>query len=444
MNHTSIKYTYFLYIFLLSTVVCLLFQSSQAKAEELQEPVAALPDQIRDFQTCALVGLKRVPQLQKSKLEIAIRHLDEEDSAWSFFPDLQLSSYYYVSEDDTTISFNAANYRPWEPYYSLQAKQLITQIAMLEHVEATSLALKRLADTFLQLVAFSQIDEHYKNILDLQEKRFSYTEKRRKNTITAEVDLEIAKQTLAYIIAEHKTISQQQEALINGLCITMNLPGPEIFNLEPDLVLEQILGPLERVNDMSSPSDSIELQVVDKKLLLQEKKILLAYSKYMPDFSFGVRSPDVLSETTNAEDDLFFYVGVSLKFWDGRKRKRDITRQKMKLQQMHIERKEVENSERLAWLEAMQIYSRANSEHQLSLTKEKVKSLEVKKKQFDYQNGKIRLPQLIDQQIAIHRASITSIRKELALNRAILHLRHLSGRLLKDTINVSLAKIPHE
>ncbi|MBU1565912.1 MAG: TolC family protein, partial [Proteobacteria bacterium] len=313
------------------------------KAANLEGPDSIVPEHIKDFKTCALVSLKNIPELQRSKMEIDIRRLDEDDSRWSYFPTLQLSSNYYISQDQATISFQIANFRPWEPYFTLEARILITQIVMLKHVQATAQSLKKLADIFLQLIAFSEIDTHYKQIIELNQQRMRYVENRQVSGMISPLELEVEKRTIALVTAERQGNLEKREALLNGLCIAMKLPDPNIFELDDSLILKQIIGSegLPALEDLSPPENSINQQIMAKKQILQEKQILLAYSKFMPDFSFGVRSPDVLNVSIDADKDYFFYVGMDLTLWDGNKRSRDITRQEMLLRQMQFEKREL-------------------------------------------------------------------------------------------------------
>ncbi|MFH0782113.1 MAG: TolC family protein [Pseudomonadota bacterium] len=419
---------------------------TDVKALNLEGPDSTIPEQIKDFKTCALVSLKNIPEFQRSKMEIDIRRLDEEDSRWSYLPTLQLSSRYYVSQDEATISFQVANFRPWEPYFTLEARILITQIVMLKHVQATAQSLKKLADSFLQLIALSQIDTHYKQIAELYQQQLRYVENRQESGMVTPLEVEVAKRTIALVTAERQGNSQKRQALLNGLCIAMNLPDPKIFELDDSLVLKQIIGSegLMALQDLSPPENPINRQIMIKKQILQGKQILLAYSKFMPDFSFGVRSPDVLNVSVDADKDYFFYIGMDLTLWDGNKRSRDITRQEMLLRQMQYEKKELENNDSVEWLQATQQYSYAKSEYALSQSVENLNRSQLEKKQFDYDSGRIQLPDLLNHQISMHRDKINFVQKELAFNRAGLQLRYLSGQLLKDTINISLIDIPYE
>ncbi len=436
----------FPYLYLLILSGYLIFHLTGVKAASPEGPDSIAPEQINDFKTCAVVSLQNIPELQRSKMEIDIRRLDEDDSRWSYFPTLQLSSKYFFSQDQTTISFQAANFRPWEPYFTLEARILITQIVMLKHVQATAQSLKKLADTFLQLIAFSEIDTHYKQITELSQQRLRYVENRQDSGMITPLELEVEKRTIALAAAEHQGNWEKRQTLLNGLCTAMGLPDPKIFKLDEALVLKQIIGSegLPALQDLSPPENSINQQIMIKKQILQEKQILLAYSKYMPDFSFGVRSPDVLNVSIDSDKDYFFYIGMDLTLWDGNKRSRDITRQEMLLRQMQFEKKELDNNDSGEWLQAVQQFSYARSEYALLQSVENLNGTQLKKKQSEYDSGIIRLPDLLSQQIAMHRDKINFIQKELAYNRAGLQLRYLSGQLLKDTINISLVDIPYE
>jgi len=70
--------------------------------------------------------------------------------------------------------------------------------------------------------------------------------------------------------------------------------------------------------------------------------------------------------------------------------------------------------------------------------------LEIKRKQFEYDNGTAMLPALLNEKIALHRHRIRILEKKLELNKAALYLRHLSGRLLGDTVKISFDPKTHE
>ena len=427
-------------------ILLLLFTPISILAKGTAPPDTTLPESIEDFKTCAITTLKRTPQLQRSKIEIAIRHLDEDDSRWSYAPELILSSYYYFAEEDATVSLRAANYRPWEPYYSLQARKLISRIVKLKHLQATAQALYKLADTFLQLIAIDQNETLYKQIIALSEKKLHFVQQQVNSGSATPLALEFEKQRHAFILKEYEGNNIKRETLLNGLCIMLDLPDPGIFNLNNRKVLKQILGSgdLASLQNLPREKDSTNLQIAKIKEQLQQKKIILAYSKFIPDITFGVRSPDILNVSIDADQSYFFYTGINITLWDGKKRSRDITRQQLILRQMKFEYKEIENKDAVEWLQAMQEFLSAKSQYTLAQSHEKLKEIQLKKKKFEYENGIIQLPELLDHQIAQNRKKLKTIQKDLSLKKAGLRLRHLSGQLLKDTLNISLTENSYE
>lgn len=111
---------------------------------------------------------------------------------------------------------------------------------------------------------------------------------------------------------------------------------------------------------------------------------------------------------------------------------------------MHFENREIENNNSLEWLQATQQYAFAKSDYTVAQSTEKLNRIRMKKLKFDYANGTIKLPALLNYQIALHRDELHTIQKDFAFNTAKLKLRHLSGQLLKDTFNISLAETPYE
>ncbi len=436
---------FFLYLLIPALTVLSVFPGTVRATEEL-ESNTDIPELINDFKSCAVTGLKRIPQLQRSKMEVEIRRLDEDDSRWSYVPRISLSTNYYFTENDTTISLNAANYRPWEPYFTLAAREIITRIAMLEHLKATAQSLFSLADTLLQIVALDQKNTVYEKMRELSEKKLNYIRQRSQNGTAPPIELEIAAQEHTVVISEQQANTIQRDALLNGLCISLDIPDSGIFKFDSSLVLKQILGSSipSASQKIPQPEDSIARQIAILKERLQEKRILLAYSKYMPDVTLGVRSPDVLNVSVNNEQNLFLYTGITLTLWDGKKRSRDITRQKMVLRQMKFKNRAIKNSASLEWFRATKEFSLAKSRNTLFLSSLKLKEIQIKKSESDYSSGSISLPELLSLQIDLLRNRIKAIEKNHSTNQAWLKLRHLSGQLLKDTLNISFMDSSHE
>lgn len=111
---------------------------------------------------------------------------------------------------------------------------------------------------------------------------------------------------------------------------------------------------------------------------------------------------------------------------------------------MHFENREIENNDSLEWLQATQQYAFAKSEYKMAQSVDKLNRIRMKKWKLDYTNGTTNLPAFLNYQIGLHRDELKTIRKKFTFNKAKLQLRHLSGQLLRDTFNISLAEIPYE
>ena len=142
-----------------------------------------------DFDTAARLAIRQSPFLTKSDLEIQIRRLDEKDSKSDFFPSLNFRTSYYVNNatvntgsvnGETTLysryslAFTSGPYSPWEAYYSLQVRKLITKIAILNHLKIISQGLNLLGTSFLQLDTLTKMAQVQHELIQLVEKQLKF------------------------------------------------------------------------------------------------------------------------------------------------------------------------------------------------------------------------------------------------------------------------------
>ena len=125
--------------------------SAPAGAAQLDRAarIKDLPSGSIDFDTAARIAIRQSPLLTKSDLEIQIRRLDEKDSKSDFFPSFNFRTQYFVNDvtvngqslySKYSLNFTSAPYSPWEAYFSLQGRKLITKIAILTHLKIISRA----------------------------------------------------------------------------------------------------------------------------------------------------------------------------------------------------------------------------------------------------------------------------------------------------------------
>jgi outer membrane protein TolC len=201
--------------------------------------------------------------------------------------------------------------------------------------------------------------------------------------------------------------------------------------LSPDLrdVRRQVLGNFDAnaATLEQARTRSWELKINDIKKKLQEYHITVAKTRLLPVFFGGVQSPDPLSLTSSR--DMFFYLGVQVPVWDGLKRYRDISRQKVLLKEIGSETESKELDLRDKWMSALEDIRSAAAAQQLAQSQEDLARLKERQAEIRYTSGTEPLPVLIDGRKGVLDAKKNVALKSLDYYGAILALRQLSGDL---------------
>ena len=90
--------------------------------------------------------------------------MDKSDSRYGMVPPLTFTTTYYVNRPEHTgsskpytINFSTDPYNPLGAYFTLQAQKLITQMAILTHLQLISQGLERLGGHYLELETMQKL-----------------------------------------------------------------------------------------------------------------------------------------------------------------------------------------------------------------------------------------------------------------------------------------------
>ncbi len=393
-----------------------------------------------DFKACVRLAFERSPYFKQSALEIDVRRLDESDSRWSFVPSVTMRTNTYLALDEgggTTLTFGVDEYDPLMSYFSLKVSKILTEIAVFMHQKVISEGISDLARKLLESHALAQIALcHDKTIAHFHEK-LAYIRERHKAGAATPVEVQLVEQQLAIARAESKYITARQSAIREGL--------NQFFDLEPSRRLDldlhetrlQILDPLNpAATRLEQARDhSFDLRIQELKKELQAYRISLAYAKFIPKVSAGMRETDDLDSLN--QDEYYFNLGVRFNLWNGFKDVNDVSRQKMIL-------KKVKNETRLAevrldteWQNSQRAF--VETETAMKLARMKVEMAELKERQSEihYSATRHTMSQLLDHRIDSLKARKESLRKVSDHDLSILRIRHLSGDLFTGFLRVT-------
>jgi outer membrane protein TolC len=395
---------------------------------------ALIPSGPLTFEEGVKIALQQSPYFKKSSVGVELSKLDETDSRYGLIPPLTFQTYYYVNRPTNVsgapyyLSFSTAPYNPLGSYFTLQAQKLITQGAVLAHLQAISSGLEQLGQIFLQLASWKKLAALQQDLVKLAREKLAYMENRYNAGTATSLEVKEAQQELQ--IEQNKLnsyVAFQKRQLVNlknclGLKPTQSIT-PDLHN-----TLRQVLGSFDpkAATWEQAKSTSYDLKMYDIKMKLQGYKVNLAIASTLPSIIFNYQTPDPLSTTATG---LYAGIGLQIPVWDGFKRIRNITRQKLILQQFDGEKTVKANDLQDKFYAAQEKAQDAASALEIAKSKVELAQLKARRTEISYQSGGVTLPEDLKAHKALLEANKQMEDKALKYGMAVLALRRISGDL---------------
>jgi outer membrane protein TolC len=430
---SSFKFIFIIACTFMTFGLTILSQPVQGAAIILDDQ-ALIPSGPLNYEEGVKIALHQSPFFKKSSVGIELSKLDETDSRYGLIPPLTFQTYYYINHPSNVsgtpyyLSFSTAPYNPLGSYFSLQAQKLITQVAIMGHLQAISSGLERLGQIFLQLESSKKLIAWQQDLVNLAREKLAYMENRYNAGTATSLEVKEAQQGLKIDQSElNSYVSSQKRQLANLKSFLGVKPHQQIT---PDLnnTLRQVLGSFDPHSATweQAKSRSYDLKIYDIKMKLQGYKVNLAIASTLPNFIFNYQTPDPLSTTAQG---LYAGVGIQIPVWDGFKRIRNITRQKLILQQFDGEKSVKENDLQDKFYAAQEEAQDAASALEIAQSKVELAQLKARQTEISYQSGTITLPEDLKARKALLEAKKKMENKALGYGLAALEMRRVSGDL---------------
>ena len=274
-------------------------------------------------------------------MDIDLKRLDESDARWSMIPPVNLQTYYYLDRPYTTgkpysINFNWPSYNPFGSFFLLQARKMLTQMAIYGHMGVISQGLERLGKQFLDLGAMKGLAALQDDLIKVCKDNLAFAQNRLDIGTGTTLDVRLAAQELESAKNEKESLETTQSRTLSSLKTFLNLKPGDPFSLDLHDAPRQVLGSfdpaaatLEQAKDRS-----FELKIEKLKMKMQEYNVSIAKTKVYPSILLTASTPT----RCTARAGMFVGVGLDIPVWDGLKRIRDVSRQKAILRQMGLEK----------------------------------------------------------------------------------------------------------
>lgn len=395
-----------------------------------------------NFDRAVRLAIRRSPFFTKSSLEIEVKRLDETDSKYDLLPPVTFRTQYYVNQPRDisakaySLNFVSSNYNPMEAYFSLQARKIISQIAILGHMQVISEGIRKLAKMFLEMEALEKAAVRQEDLINLTRQNLQFLQKRMQLGTVTSLEIKVAEQELAGAQSEKEHIAYSQKRLRDNIQNFIGLKAGQPVEFDCKDARRQVMGAFDPATAglEQAKNHSYELKMGALKKELQQYNILLAKAKLLPSFFMGAQTPDPLSSPSRG---LFFAVGVEVPVWDGFKRLRNVSRQKTVLRQFEAETNEKGIFLSDQWQEAQENVRSADASRKSAQAQEELARLKERQADIRYNSGGEPLSVYLDGRKGLMEAQKNTFLKTLDYDLAVIKLRQLSGDLDATYVDAS-------
>lgn len=390
---------------------------------------------VLDFQGSVRTGLEHSPRLKRSSIEVGIRRLGQADMKWDYVPSVFVNVSYLVTrpasaDSPMSISASTGPYDPIKPYFTIQAAEEFTRIAVLVHLQEMAEGIHEIGKIFLQLDAAERGMAVQDEVVRLAEQNRTMWEKMKGSAGDSLIDRQIAEKELEESQIVRERLRMASSALSENLLTFLGVsPGSQVTIVASNAI-EQVIGRFEpaKATLLEARDHSTEIQVQEIQKKLQELSILAAYAKYIPSPVISLRTADPLDSSSN-DSGLYLAVGLDIHVWDGFDRRRDVRRQKEILRQFELDYDKAANALSTTWKSAQDSHRIASLDLKASEAQLEIARLRAERDRISHESATLPVHQLQEGRLRHLQARQYAIAKALDCNLSILYLRHLSGNL---------------
>jgi outer membrane protein TolC len=396
------------------------------------------------FEEAVKIALTQSPAFTKSSLEIDIGRLDETDSRYALVPPLTFRTYYYVNRPSGTnygkpysLNFSTEPYNPLGAYFTLQARKLATQVAILGHIGVVSKGLLTLGSLYLQLDGSHKQAGIQKELIKVAQENLTYAENRVTIGTGTSLEVKMAQQQLQLFRGEQEAIPLSDKRVLTNL---KNLLGwPSNQDITPAFYdsRRQVLGSFNpaTVTLEQAKTCSYELKVYEIYKQLQQYNIRLAIAKSLPTIIYTAQTPDPLSQSSSYG--LYVGFGLEIPVWDGFTRIRNVSRQKALLKQIGAKKSEKENLLDDKWFDLLEKIQEIGILVKSAQSLEELARLKSRQQEVRYHSGEVPLSAFLESRIELLKAQRNTLSQVLNYDHHVLKLREFTGDLGNTYVDAS-------
>jgi outer membrane protein TolC len=396
------------------------------------------------FDEAVKIALTQSPAFVKSSLEIDIGRLDETDSRYALVPPLTFRTYYYVNRPTGvnygkpySLNFSTEPYNPLGAYFSLQARKLATQVAILGHMGVISGGLQGLGNCYLQLDSLHKETVIQKDLIKVAQENLTFAENRVTIGTGTSLEVKMAQQQLQLCRGELEGIALAEKATLSSLKNLLGWPSNQEISPVFSDSRRQVLGSFNpaTITLEQAKTRSYELKSFEIYKELQQYNIRLAVAKSLPTIIYTAQTPDPLSQSSSYG--LYVGFGLEIPVWDGFTRIRNVSRQKAILKQIGAKKGEKEALLENKWFDLLGKIQENSVLLKNVQSLEELARLKLQRQEVRYHSGEVPLAAFLDSRSEVLRAQKNTLNRNLQYDINVLKFREFTGDLGNTYVDAS-------
>ncbi len=295
-----------------------------------------------DFPTCVRYALEHSEVFLRNRIDIQIASADLKDAHAQLLPRLEIVTQYYLAsayqlDNPLSIDLYVQDWNPLLALLKIKSNGILVDIGRITHYDKIADNISKMATIFYRIHILEKTIRARKQLLALQQDKVSYGKSRNVQGAMDQLELRVWTNKMK---EEHIKLKDLETELLDKMGQLKMLMGyhPDYYlPLDTRDAADQILAGFngQLVTFPEIQGSNLGLKILAKKEQLQSNLVTGAYVALVPK---PVLVLENISNTIDRSNGFNLALGMDYTLWDGFKRVRDIKRQKMKAEQVKIDR----------------------------------------------------------------------------------------------------------
>jgi outer membrane protein TolC len=385
-----------------------------------------------DFPTCVRYSLVHSEQLLQNRLEIQVKSADVKDAHAEVLPSLDVITRYYIAEagggkpGQVNVNLFMKDFNPYLALLKVKANSILVDIAKLSHYKKIADGTSEMAKLFCGIQFLDKSIGTYKQIAALHQNKVTYGRSLDQQGNADPLELRLWANAAKSSRVEITSLENERKEKITQLKMLMGYQPDYELPLDIRDAVKQVLDGFNgrAVTFADVQGFNLALKIMAKKEQVQSSIITGTYVALLP-------RPNLVFEQIQNQVDrtsgFNFALGLDYTIWDGFKRVRDIKRQKLKAEQLKLDRSLLSQKLYGEFKHLRGELGLASEKESVAREEAKLAEMAEERAFVQYKAGEITYDSYLDKSIQKGKANLNVLKTVQSRVQALIELATLAG-----------------